>query len=159
MFAAARSIELQSQRGQLDRDVRVEAVAGDRIEGSAIFRDRFLGLVDAGHVLAENVERRRASFGVERAHAADSILQRLAGDISRRDDAHERLRYERKRPDDQGVERIHFENRAVEINRSSSAASREARAKHQTSTVRAPEPRRRRAHSLAVAPEVARPQR
>ena len=144
-------IELQPERGQLDRDVRVEAADGDLLESLRVGLHGLLALVVAGDILSEHVERGHAALGVERGDDGERFLERLARDVARSDPAHDRLRDERQRADDRRVESLHGASGSGGSGRS----ARDARAKHRTVTARAPAAIRRREHSRAVAPEVA----
>ena len=56
LAAAELRVELQAERGQLDRDVGVEAARRDPVERAQIFRDRLLRLVRRVDVLAQDVD-------------------------------------------------------------------------------------------------------
>ena len=148
--AAVRRVELQAERGELDRDVAVEAARRDVGQGLLVRDDRRFGLVLARDVLAEHVERGHAALGVQAAH--ESRAPRRAS----------RPRRSARRsgapppwaPAAGSARRAgSTDSRDLRIDRSMSV--REARAKHQTVTAPAPERARRRAHSRAVAAEVA----
>ena len=125
------SIDLQAERGQLHGDVRVEVSGGDAVERAHVLIDRARGLFALLDVLAENVERGRAPFVVERADRFEGLLERFSGDVTMCDPPHDRTRHERHRRDDQAVDEIHSEADGLS---SRSKSSREARAKHHTST-------------------------
>src|SRR5262249_8691851 len=144
---AFRGVELEAERRQLDRDVGVEPPLRDLLEGALVVEHGLLGLLAACDVLSEHVEGRHAALGAQARDAAHRVLEALAGDVARRDAAHDRLGHERQRADDDLVERLHAASLSI--------SRREARAKHHTVTDGAPASARRRAHSRAVAPEVA----
>ncbi len=75
-------IELQAERGQLHRDIRLELVALDRLERAVIrVRDR-LRLCRLGHLLAENVDGRELSLCVQARACMPRVLERRAGDVT-----------------------------------------------------------------------------
>ena len=152
-FAATMlSIDLQTERGQLHRDVRVKVSGRDAVEGAHVLVDRAPGLLALLDVLAENVERGHAPLVVQRADRFEGFLERFSGDVPMRDPPHDRTRHERHRRDDQAIDEVHPESDGFS---SRSKSSREARAKHHTSTCPAPAATRARAHSRAVHADVA----
>ena len=74
---------------------------GDLLERSRVFLDRLLGLLAARHVLAEDVERRHAPFRIELRDRGERLVERLARHVAGREAAHDGLRHERKRADDE----------------------------------------------------------
>ena len=99
--------EVEPERGQLDADVRVQALALDRLEDVVVGANDVLGLAPARRFLAEDVDRRHLPLGVELLHDPDGVRDRRPGDVAVRDPADERPRHCRQDADDGSIELCH----------------------------------------------------
>jgi len=100
-------VDLQAERGRLDRDVRVEFPLRDLLEHPLVLAHVRLGLGRVVDLLAEQIHRRHGALGVEPGNLAQRILDPLAGHVPGGDTADDELRDERHREDDQLVKQRH----------------------------------------------------
>ena len=100
-------VELQPEPGRLDADVGVEAVPLEGVErGDVLCRDRRrLGRVH--DLLAEHVDGRELPLCIQPGDDAQRVVERGAGDVARGEAAHDSLRHDRQRGDDDAVEQAH----------------------------------------------------
>ena len=108
VLAAEVEVELEPERRQLDRDVRVEALLVDRARATSWYcaGDR-ARLVGARDLLAEDVDRRELPFRVQLANDAQRVVERRACDVARREPLHDGPRDRRQEPDERAVEKSH----------------------------------------------------
>jgi hypothetical protein len=107
VVAAETFVDLETQQGQLDRDVGVDPLALDGVEDPQVFLDgggRLLPLLD---LFAEDVDGPHGALLIERAHDAHGVFQRLSGDVAGGDPADDRLRDDGQTGHQHAVERAH----------------------------------------------------
>ncbi len=95
---------LQAERRQLDGDVRVEAFAVDPCEDVEVLAGDRARLVGAGHLLAEDVDRRELPAAVQLAHHAHGIVEGRAGDVSGGEPLDDRSWHSRQQPDERTIQ-------------------------------------------------------
>ncbi len=104
VLATQVEVEVEPERGQLDRDVRVELVAVDPREQVVVLAGDRPRLVRAGDLLAEHVDGRQLPLPVQLIDDARGIVDRRARDVARREPLHHRSRDSRQETDDRAVE-------------------------------------------------------
>ena len=102
-----RSSSLSPKPVELDRDVRLEPVLGDRRQGVAIrLRDR-LRFLRPRDLLAEDVDGRLHSLRVQGGNDSPRVVERRAGDVLGRDPPYHGARHRGQDTDDGAVEQPH----------------------------------------------------
>ena len=108
-------VDLEPERRQLDRDVGVEPVGGDRVERSVVRgRDR-LCLGRTSHLLAEHVDRRELPLRVQagdRSRRASSSVG--PGDVRSGEPLDDGPRHGREEPNDSPVRDVALHSRFYE---------------------------------------------
>ena len=100
-------VDLEPERCELHRDVRVEMVCGDRVEGSVVRgRDR-LGLGSAVHLLSEHVDRGQLPVGVQARRPLPSVVERRPRDVRRGQPLHDRPGHSREEPNESPIRDAH----------------------------------------------------
>jgi hypothetical protein len=84
VLAAQAEIEVEPERGQLDRDVRVELVVVDPCQQIVVLAGDRPGLVCVGDLLAEHVDGRELPLAVQLIDYASRVVDRRARDVARR---------------------------------------------------------------------------
>ena len=107
VLAAEVVVELEPERRELDRDVRVELLVVEPREHVVVLtRDR-ARLVGARDLLAEHVDGRELPFRVQPSDDAHRVVERRPGDVARREPLDDGPRHSRQQPDDRAVEKSH----------------------------------------------------
>src|SRR4029079_652610 len=80
---AERTVDVESERGELSGHVRVEPLGVDAVEDAHIVGGRRRSRVAVVHAVAEKIERGGNTLSVERADGGDGVVERFASDESR----------------------------------------------------------------------------
>lgn len=100
-------IDLQPESGGLHGDVRVEVVAGERVECRVVGGCDGHGLVGAAHLLAEHVDRGELAFRVQGRDGTTAILERGTRDVGRGKHLDDRPGHSREEPNESSIRDSH----------------------------------------------------
>ena len=104
VLGTERRVELQPERGHLEAQRRVQAVAREGLERPSVLGDEGCDLLTRGELLAEDVDRRRPARRLEAADRRKRVGERRARDVAARERPHDRLRNDRDGLDEDAVE-------------------------------------------------------
>ena len=100
-------VQLEAERGELDRDVRVELLFVQPREHVAVLTGDRTRLVRVRNLLTQHVDGRELALRVQSPDDADGVVECRAGDVARRESLDDGLRNSRQQPDDRAVEESH----------------------------------------------------
>ena len=107
MLKTRRSIELEPELRQLDRDVRIEPPPGDLLKQVEVCAHGLPRLIDFLDMFAEDVERSPETFCIQARGCGQRLAGGFSGNVAAGDLFHHGLGNERQRAGNRSIEQRH----------------------------------------------------